>query len=151
MPSLVRPTREELQYLRKLHKETDITDEMLSDLYESCIDREDTDNIYRLIYCEGCGDFVGECGIAANDERHEALLYIEPSMRRSGYGTAVLKMLQKEAAERGIKTLYAHVPEDEETLRFVKNRGFRPENDRLWKISAEEKAPVCRCRCRADD
>ena len=139
MPYLVRPSREELQYLKKLHKGKNITEDMLSKLYESIIENKNDRNLYRLIYCTGCEDFVGECAIWENEERHEALLYIQPSLRRSGYGTAVLEMMQKEAADRGIKTLYIRVPEDEETLRFVRNRGFRPVADNVWKICLEEK------------
>ena len=139
MPYLVRPSREEMQYLKKLHKGKNYTEDMLSKLYECRIGKEDERNMYWLVYCTGCEDFVGECAIWENEDRHEVLLYIQPSLRRSGYGTAVLEMLQKEAADRGIKTLYIHAPEDEETLRFVRGRGFQPVDEQIWKIDWEEK------------
>jgi GNAT superfamily N-acetyltransferase len=152
MPDLVRPNREELNMRKKLHKKEMITEEMLDAWYREYIENESDDAMYRLIWCGGCEDFVGECGWRKEADRYELLLYVLPSLRRCGYGTDSLVLVLQEAEKKGITHLYAHMPEDEESLFFLKHRGFEEKQDGLFTIETGRKPCTKQsCGCRRHD
>lgn len=149
MPKLIRPEKDEMNVRKQLYKDADMSGQMLSDWYEKYVEKEDRDTMYRLIWCGGCGDYVGECGYTLKDGRHYILLYIAKSRRRCGYGSSALELLKQEAEKNGIKKLYAL--SDKQYAEFWEYCGFTKtdstDEEDVWKCRT---ALCCEseCKCR---
>ena len=86
---------------------------------------EAKDRVYRLVYCDACGYFVGDVAWKKQSE-DDALLWlmIQGDLRASGYGSAVLKQIAK-SVKGTLKTFTIILPPDHPQLSFFTNRGFQ--------------------------
>ena len=110
----------------------------------------DTKDIcYRLVYCDGCGYFVGDTGYRRTSEDCADLwLMILGDLRKDGYGSAVLKQIAKEAKANGIKEFRVVLPKDHPDVEFFRKRYFQEEESAgecvILKAKTED---LSRCHC----
>ena len=104
---------------------------------------------YRLVYCDGCGYFVGDVGYRCTaDNAADLWLMVLGDMRRDGYGSEVLKQIAKEAAKNGITAFRVVLPADHPDLEFFRKRYFRDtESDGERIVLTADTADLTRCRC----
>ncbi|MBE6121526.1 MAG: GNAT family N-acetyltransferase [Erysipelotrichaceae bacterium] len=150
MPELILPETYELEYHAKLLGDArtmafrpgtvDFPEEQYDRFCEYWFAEENpAERMFRLIYCEGCGYFVGEVSYErVAEDSAELTLIIQKDLRESGYGGWTLKEIARIAQENGIRTLRVTVnPETNESLEFLLKRGFS-------KIEKDaEKAVLC--------
>lgn len=156
MPDLLIPEQEDLNYHDCLMKHGPTlhgirivpgTDPTL--WKEDWRNSERKDRIYRLIFCEGCGYYVGEAAYRKTEGTEANLwLLIDGDLRREGYGAAVLKKLAKMACESGIRTFAVCVYADHPNLDFFRKRGFQEtdESEGVLTLKADTEL-LSRCRC----
>ncbi len=135
MPELLFPERDELDYLEKI-----LTDERTMAFRGGTVafpeekrdgflsewqDDPQSGKYFRLIFCEGCGYFVGACAYRKTAEDiAELYLLIEKDLREEGYGSWALKEIGRIAEEEGIRQFTVSVLEDTPYLKYLKKRGF---------------------------
>ena len=133
MPDLFIPEGEEREFHKQmLGKKASVNGiRILSEMdpagwQDHWTDTDASEYCYRLIYCSGCGYFVGDTAYRKTGEGVADLwLMIDGDMRREGYGAAVLKQIAEEARAHGILTLRIVLPEDHPDLPFFQNRYFK--------------------------
>jgi GNAT superfamily N-acetyltransferase len=112
-------------------------------------DEDTSDMCYRLVYCSGCGYFVGDTGYRRIDETVADLwLMVLGDMRRDGYGSAVLKLMGKLAKKNGIEQFRVILQKDHPDLSFFTNRWFTAasQDDDCVVLTAKT-SDLSRCRC----
>ncbi len=110
--------------------------------------KESDDSAYRLIYCDGCGYFVGDVAWKRTGVTEAQLwLMILGDLREEGYGSSVLKQTAWNARQKGIRTFTILLPGSHPHRSFFEKRGFQvmEENDRL--ILRADTDVLSRCRC----
>lgn len=136
MPEYIKPELDELSFMKKLlsKKRTmnfgtgtvDFDESVWNDWYERWVRCEPADRYFRLIYCNGCGYYVGETGYErANDGSAMIHLIIDADNRESGYGSAGLKHIASIALENGMDTLSVRMHQSSPYFRYMIKRGFK--------------------------
>lgn len=137
MPDFVKPDLDELAYRRKLlsNRRTmnfgtgteDFDKNKWDSWYDTWIGSDPSDRYYRLIYCSGCGYFVGETGYERTEDGSALIhLLIGADNRESGYGSSGLKHIASVALENGMDTLSVRMHRSSPYFKYMKRRGFRP-------------------------
>lgn len=136
MPEMIFPEREELKYRRKLLADegtmeyaggsVDFPESQWDKWLEGWKDADPSEKYYALIFCDGCGYFVGENSYRKTADRTAELsLLIEKDLRNEGYGGWALKTIGAEAEKNGIDELMIRIRRNHPDKRFFKKRGFR--------------------------
>lgn len=138
MPELILPEMDELAYHAKLLSDPrtmafrpgtiEFTEKQYDSFAEHWLEQDDpSEKMFRLIYCDGCGYFVGEVSYEkVAEDSAELTLIIQNDLRESGYGGWTLKEISRIAEENGIRTFRVTVnPETNSSLEFLLKRGFR--------------------------
>ena len=137
MARLIIPELEELSFRRKmyenertmsfLHKTVPFPKEAWEPFYQEMIQADPAEYCYRLIYCGGCEDFVGEVMYRRRPgtDTAECAILIEASKRKNGYGRSGMELLEQTAAGYGIRTFYARIAKDNPACGFFEHLGFR--------------------------
>ncbi|MBQ7992598.1 MAG: GNAT family N-acetyltransferase [Solobacterium sp.] len=141
MPEFVKPEFSELSYVKKLLENKNTMDwlgqtipfprEEWQSFYEKYVEADPKDRYFRLIWCPGCGDYVGmisyfHCQKTGN---HEMALLIDSARRMCGYGRSGLRELKKAARSTGISTLHARVPKTDTAWDFLERYDFEREGE----------------------
>ena len=94
-----------------------------------------TDDNDRVIGCLGYH-------VISPDEAFLHRFFIKPSMKRQGIGTALLRHVEQELQQRGIKTVRVHLgaPKEiwHESYAFYAKHGFTEYASRYWQKSINE-------------
>ncbi len=135
MPEFIRPELDELSVHQEMvqdrktmdffHRIIEFPRSQWSSFYEEWVDRDSHDAYYRLVYCPGCEDFVGEAGWVKDDDSADLYLLVKANKREMGYGDATLKMLVEEAEKNGFSSMKFKVDSENPSVSFLKKRGFR--------------------------
>ncbi len=137
MPDFIKPDLEELSYRKKLlsNKRTmnfgtgteDFDEDVWESWYDKWIGCDPSDRYFRLIYCNGCGYYVGETGYERAEDGSALIhLLIGADNRESGYGSSGLKHIASTALENGMDTLSARMHLSNPYFRYMLKRGFKP-------------------------
>lgn len=137
MPDFIKPDLDELSYRKKLLSNrrtmnfgtgTEDFDESLWDSwYDKWIECDPADRYFRLIYCNGCGYYVGETGYERAEDGSALIhLLIGADNRESGYGSSGLKHIASAALKNGMGTLSVRMHQTSPYFRYMKKRGFKP-------------------------
>ena len=136
MPEMIFPERDELKYRRKLLRDqatmeyaggsVDFPEGQWDEWMEEWKDADPSEKYYALIFCDGCGYFVGENSYRKVDEKTaELTLLIEKSLRNEGYGGWALKTIGAEARKNGFDRLQIRIRRDHPDKKFFRKRGFK--------------------------
>lgn len=136
MPDFIKPDMEELGFRKELLSDRRTMDfgtgtiafdeDEWESWYGKWVEGDPKKNYYRLIYCEGCGYFVGETGYERAEDGSACVhILIDVDLRDSGYGSAALKHIASVAMENGMDTLSAKMDKHSPYFRFMKRRGFK--------------------------
>lgn len=151
MAFLIVPEKEELAFRQKLHESrntmafahgTDAFPKSEWDsFYHKHVQADPKDELYRLLFCDGCMAFTAETSWKKDPDLNGYLLNIlvKGDMRREGYGRETLRLMKGEAISHGIHSFYARTTSDNtDAEKFLEKEGFRKireENDAvLWKL-----------------
>ncbi len=150
MPEMIFPDREELKYRRKLLADKgtmeyaggsiDFPESQWDEWLAGWKDADPSKKYYALIFCDGCGYFVGENSYRkVADGKAELSLVIEKSLRNEGYGSWALKTIGAEAEKNGINELVIRIRRDHPDKKFFRKRGFRvvSKDDRYAVLQAD--------------
>ncbi len=157
MPDLIIPeSEEELQFHEKmLENRASVTgirilpDQDPSAWKDRWSEPDADETCYRLVYCDGCGYFVGDTGYRRTaQDRADLWLMILGDMRNDGYGSAVLKQIAKEAGAHGIREFRVVLPAGHPDIGFFRKRYFTEEGSSgECVILKAETNDLTRCRC----
>ncbi|MDO5121660.1 MAG: hypothetical protein Q4D46_06220, partial [Erysipelotrichaceae bacterium] len=85
------------------------------------------DRYFRLIYCNGCGYYVGETGYERAEDGSALIhLLIGADNRESGYGSSGLKHIASTALKNGMSTLSVRMHLCNPYFKYMLKRGFKP-------------------------
>ncbi len=136
MPILIKPELVELDYRRRLHGHIptmkfahgteEFPKEQWQSFYKSAVNADPAETVYRLVFCEGCAEYVGEAGYHYDkaEKKHMLDLIIGFDNRSEGYGDAALKLLEAEAVSNHVSCLYTRILKDNPAYTFLIKRGF---------------------------
>lgn len=138
MAFLIVPEKEELSFRKKLHesKKTmafahqteEFPETEWDDFYQKHVQADPKDELYRLLFCDGCMAFTAETSWKKDPELNGYVLNIlvKGDMRREGYGKESLRLMKGEAISHGIHTFYAKVaPDNTDAQKFLEHEGFQ--------------------------
>lgn len=147
MAFLIVPEKEELSFRQKLHENKRTmayahgTDSFPSEdwdsFYTKHVQADPKDELYRLVFCDGCMEFTAETSWQKDNSLNGYLLNIlvKGDMRREGYGHESLRLMKGEAISHGIHSFYAEITSDNtDAQKFLEHEGFhliREENNSL--------------------
>ena len=151
MARLIRPEKEELAFRRKLYESKStmrqlggpvpFPKEMWDEFYRDNVQTDPEKVCYRLIFCGGCNDFVGEAYYRrlGDTDTAECGVLIDASRRMSGYGRSGITLLEKEAFRHGIRRMTAYVPAESGGAGFLKHMGYIPAEETDRNVRFEKK------------
>jgi RimJ/RimL family protein N-acetyltransferase len=141
MADLIKPSRQELSFRNKIHesKKTmsfqgyidSYTEEELDIFMKEVVEGNESKQLYRLVYCDGCADFVSETSWIYDDTLKGYVwnVIVRNDLRRVGYGRESLRLMKEEALRHDIHTFYSYISEDNEIAKkFLLKEGFKKEN-----------------------
>ncbi len=140
MPDFVKPTFEDLSIHQEFMEDKKtmavlggvraFPREDWASFYQDWIEQEQKDAFFRLMYCTGCEDFVGEAGWKRMSE-DTALLYllVKGNKRNMGYGNRILADLVTEAKACGFSKVCFRMDVSNPSISFFKKRGFEEMED----------------------
>lgn len=147
MAFLIVPEKEELSFRKKLHESKGtmayahgteaFPENQWDDFYHRYVQADPKDEMYRLVFCDGCMQFTAETSWKKDPELNGYLLdiLVKGDMRREGYGEEALRLMKGEAISHDIHTFYARVTSDnQDGMKFLEHEGFqkiREEHDKV--------------------
>ncbi len=142
MADLVKPSRKELDFRKKIHEDIktmsfqghidEYSQEDLDQLMKEAVEGNGSKELYRLVYCDDCADFVSETSWKYDPELDGYVwnVIVRSDLRRVGYGHETLRLMKIEAINHDIHSFYAFVSEDnKEAKEFLLFEGFQKENE----------------------
>ena len=142
MAFLIVPEKEELSFRKKLHesKKTmayahgteSFPEKDWDSFYAKNVQADPKDELYRLVFCDGCMEFTAETSWKKDPELNGYLLdiLVKGDMRREGYGQESLRLMKGEAISYGIHTFYAKItPDNTDARKFLEHEGFQKQKE----------------------
>lgn len=135
MPNYIKPEFEELEYHQKFlnsrktmsfhHGTIPFEKDKWESFYKEWVDCNPEDRVFRLVFCPGCLDFVGEMAYRKLDsETMEGYFLVKYEHRHEGYGQSILEELVRQGKERHFSYLILHTYADNPSIPFLIKRGF---------------------------
>lgn len=139
MLTLIKPEREELKYRSQLLKRPHNFDfgeqpqgfsEKDWDAFMELWLNDEPKHIYRYGYCEECGFSVGAASLTATaSDAYMLRILIDASVRKCGFGDALLMQMMDLAKENGANSIYLKLTPENPYISFFTKRGFAPFSD----------------------
>lgn len=139
MADLIVPDREELKIRKRFHadaktmgflKQTEFFDEKeLDSFYQMLQETDERQYCYRLVFCDGCMDYVSETEWRYDQESNAYWwnAIVRYDLRREGYGHETLRLMKLEAEKYNIPSFYTSVEKDNTiAISFLIHEGFHP-------------------------
>ncbi len=136
MAILIIPEFEELSYRRKMHESSrtmafmhhtePFPREKWDAFYRYVTEADPAKECYRMIYCRGCCDIVGEVSYERISDTQSAVcrVLIDASKRNSGYGRSGVSLMEEEAAKHGISEFIFEIAADNPASGFLEHIGY---------------------------
>lgn len=134
MPNFLEPTFEELQYHQKFlksrktmafhHGTKEFPKEEWKNFYQTWV-KDKADREYKLVFCPGCQDFVGEMFLEkVSDTTLKAYFLVKYEHRNEGYGQTILERIVAHAKQNHYAYILIRTYADNPGITFLTKRGF---------------------------
>ncbi len=132
MPDLMIPEGEELNFHEELLHDSEtiknimiLPDQDPAGWREFWQEKNALDYCYRMVYCDGCGYFVGDVSYRRTaEDKADLWMMISGDLRNAGYGAAVLKLIAEVAVKNGIYKFRIRMKKGHPNMEFFRKRGF---------------------------